>query len=47
MICTTCTTFGIFSNDIRKGSQLTYCQYTILDLFGGMEYFSTFDMVFN
>jgi len=43
----TCTTFFTFSNDIPISSQFTYCQYTILDLFGGLKYFSTFDTVFN
>jgi hypothetical protein len=35
----------IFSNDILPSSQLTYNQYTILDLFGGLKYFFTFDTV--
>ena len=34
-----------FSNDIPPSSQLTYYQYTILDLFGGLKYFFTFDTV--
>jgi hypothetical protein len=36
-----------FSNDIPISFQFTYNQYTILDLFGGLKYFSTFDSVFN
>ena len=34
-----------FSNDIPPRSQYTYYQYTILDLFGGLKYFFTFDTV--